>query len=65
MGGGGFEPEDVMTKPPKPIDYIKIGDVILLTLSVKVFQTDIEAQEAQVRLEEGKFAKNELKDLKQ
>jgi hypothetical protein len=48
----------------KPIEYIKIGDIILITLSVKVFQTDIEAQEAQRQLDDGVPGKIELKEKK-
>ena len=49
----------------KPIEYIKIGDIILLTLSVRVFQGDIEVQEATKLLEGGNNVKIELKEKKQ
>lgn len=44
--------ESQITKPAKQPQHIKIGDIILLTLSINVFQNDIEANEARQRDEQ-------------
>ena len=46
----------IETKAPKEPEYLKIGDQIFLTLSIKVFTTDIEAAEETKKLtEQGKL----------
>ena len=40
-----LEPNQIAKSTKQP-QHIKIGDIILLTLSINVFQSDIEANEA-------------------
>jgi len=45
-----IQPEEQVK--PKPIEYIKIGDTIMLSLAIKVYQSDIENQSSLDALDE-------------